>query len=306
MMENSNNGHERKRYVFLVSDATGKTCWRVVNAALKQFKATEVVKKNYANVRSLARIEEIMSEAASKDGIVIFTMVSPEARQKITELGRSNAVPTVDVMGPLLTRFSDLLELSPLAQPGLGRQLDGDYFKRIEALDYTIKHDDALRMATLDQAEIVLLGVSRTTKTPVSIYLSYRGWKVANIPIVYGQGLPKELKDVDPKRVVALTVKPTRLQLIRMERERHLTDKPLDNYTELERVQGEVKYGLGLYRDYGCPVLDVSYKSIEETSTEVMRIIYSNFHTKKGKDYNQEAPAKKLKHIIKKKLKSSG
>lgn len=282
-MGNSNQG--RKRYIFIVSDATGQTCQRVVNAALRQFKTTEVVKKRISNVRTISQIEDIIHEAASVNGIVIYTMVTPESRQKVEELGRRTGVPTVDLLGPLLTRFSDLLEISPMAQPGLGRQLDDDYFKRIEAIDYTFKHDDGLRLATLDQAEIVLVGVSRTTKTPVSIYLSYRGWKVANIPVVQDQNLPEELYQIDRGRVVAFTVKPTRLQLLRLERKRHLNNVDLGDYTDLNQVKNEVSYGLRLFRDYGCPVIDVTYKSIEETSTDVMRIIYAQTGNKKGKIY---------------------
>ncbi len=275
---------EGKRYVFVVSDATGRTCSLVAEAALTQFKTTQVDLKKYHNVRTMDRVKQIMKDAKEVNGIVVYTMVSPEIRHGLTELGRMNGVPTVDILGPLLTRFSDLLELSPMAKPGLNRHLDDGYFKRIEALDYTIKHDDALRMGTLDQAEIVLLGVSRTTKTPVSIYLSYRGWKVANIPIVSGRGLPREMDNIDPNRVIALTVKPTRLQLIRLDRQKHLVnEKDMGGYAELEEVKREVSYGLRLYRDYGCPVLDVSYKSIEETATEVMRIIYSNTGEKRGK-----------------------
>jgi regulator of PEP synthase PpsR (kinase-PPPase family) len=196
-----------------------------------------------------------------------------------------NGVPTVDLLGPLLTRFSDLLEISPMAQPGLGRRLDDDYFKRIEAIDFTFKHDDGLRLSTLDQAEIVLLGVSRTTKTPVSIYLSYRGWKVANIPIVLDQSLPEELGKIDPGRVVAFTIKPTRLQLLRLERKRYLNNVDLGDYTDLNQVKNEVSYGLRLFRENGYPVVDVTYKSIEETSTDVMRIIYAQTGSKKGKIY---------------------
>ncbi len=273
---------ENKRYVYIVSDATGRTCSDVVDAALSQFTTTEILKRTFPNVRTLEQIDELIAKAAHVNGIVVYTMVSPDARERITKQGRLNGVATVDLLGPLLTRFSDLLEISPLAKPGLSRHLDDDYFKRIEALDYTIKHDDGLRMGNLNKAEIVLLGVSRTTKTPVSIYLSYRGWKVANVPIIQGQGFPEELERVDPTRVVALTVKPNRLQLVRKAREQYLTGTNLDNYTELERVKQEVSYGLRLYRDYGCPVLDVSYKSIEETATEVMRIIYANTGEKRG------------------------
>lgn len=289
-MGNSNN--ERKRYIFIVSDATGKTCTRVVNAALRQFKTTIVEKKIITFVRTPGQIKEVIMEAAAVNGIVVYTMVSPDCRQKITESGRMNGVPTVDLLGPLLTRFSDLLEISPLAQPGLGRQLDDDYFKRIEAMDYTFKHDDGLRLSTLDQAEIILLGVSRITKTPVSIYLSYRGWKVANIPILYGQGLVEELKKIDRERVVALTVLPTRLHLLRMERQRHLNNVSLGDYTDLNMVKKEVAYALRLYRDYGYLVLDVTYKSIEETATEVMRIVYAKTRNKKGKIFDRSNEVK--------------
>ncbi|MCX6578719.1 MAG: kinase/pyrophosphorylase [Candidatus Aminicenantes bacterium] len=282
-MENVKNGH--KRHIFIVSDATGQTAERVVDAALRQFKTTEVIKKVIPHVRLTKKIQEVIDEAAGVDGIVIFTLVSPSARQEITEMGRYQGVPTIDLLGPLLTRFSDLLEISPMAQPGLDRQLDDDYFKRIESIDFTIKHDDGLRMNTLDQAEIVLLGVSRTTKTPVSIYLSYRGWKVANIPVLHNQPLPREVASIDRGRMVALTVKPSRLQLIRMERQRHLQNVDLGDYTDPEQVKEEVTYALQLYRDLGCSVVDVTYKSIEETSTDVMRIVYAHTGMKKGKIY---------------------
>jgi regulator of PEP synthase PpsR (kinase-PPPase family) len=275
----------RQRYIYIVSDATGQTGERVVDAALKQFEATQAIKKVIPHVRNLEKVQEIIDEAACVNGVVLFTLVSPSMRQKIINLGQFEGVPTIDLLGPLLTRFSDLLEISPMAEPGLDRQLDDDYFKRIESIDYTIKHDDGMRLNTLDQAEIVVLGVSRTTKTPVSIYLAYRGWKVANIPVLHGQPLPGELAAIERGRVVALTVKPSRLHLIRLERQRHLNNVDLGDYTSPQQVKEEVTYALQLYRDYGCPVIDVSYKSIEETSTDVMRIVYAQTGIKKGTIY---------------------
>jgi regulator of PEP synthase PpsR (kinase-PPPase family) len=224
----------------------------------------------------------LIDRVAKVNGIIVHTMVSPEARQQISEQGRLKGVPTVDLLGPLLTRFSDLLEISPLAQPGLDRQLDDDYFRRIEAIDFTIKHDDSMGLSTLDQAEAVILGVSRTTKTPVSIYLSYRGWKVSNIPIILDYPIPAEVFEIDQRKVMALTVKPSRLQLIRLERQMRLKNAEMDNYTDAEIVKTEVNYALDLYRKYSYPVIDVTYKSIEETATDVMRIIYSRMGIKKG------------------------
>lgn len=270
------------RYIFIVSDATGKTCTRVVNAALRQFKTTEAKLEIVNFVRTREQIDELIDRVAKVNGIIVHTMVSPEARQQISELGRLKGVPTVDLLGPLLTRFSDLLEISPLAQPGLDRQLDDDYFRRIEAIDFTIKHDDSMGLSTLDQAEAVILGVSRTTKTPVSIYLSYRGWKVSNIPIILDYPIPAEVFEIDQRKVLALTVKPSRLQLIRLERQMRLKNAEMDNYTDPEVVKTEVNYALDLYRKHSYPVIDVSYKSIEETATDVMRIIYSRMGIKKG------------------------
>jgi [pyruvate, water dikinase]-phosphate phosphotransferase / [pyruvate, water dikinase] kinase len=272
----------KKRFIFVVSDATGKTCTRVVHAALRQFKATEVVMEITNFVRTTEQIDELIDRVARVNGIIVHTMVSPEARQHIGEQGRFKGVPTVDLLGPLLTRFSDLLDISPLAQPGLEKQLDNDYFRRIEAIDYTIKHDDSMGLSTLDQAELVLLGVSRTTKTPVSIYLSYRGWKVANIPIILNYPLPCEVLAIDQRKIMALTVKPTRLHLLRLERQLKLRNAEMENYTDPDMVKAEVNYGLDLYLKHGYPVVDVTYKSIEETATDAMRIIYSRMGLKKS------------------------
>lgn len=272
---------ERQRRIYIISDASGQTCERVVDAALRQFKTTRVVKKIVPWVRTSEEIQKWFDEAASVNGVIIYTFVAPEHRQQITELGRLAGVPVIDLLGPLLTRFSDLLEISPMAQPGLDKQLDDDYFKRIESIDFTIKHDDGQRLSSLNEAEIILLGVSRTTKTPVSIYLSYRGWKVSNIPII--DGLPKELQDVDRRKVAALTVKPSRLVLIRLERQKYLKNVNLGEYTDPEQIEEEVSHSHRLYREYGCPIIDVTFKSIEETSTEVMRIIYAQTGLKKGK-----------------------
>ena len=189
----------------------------------------------------------------------------------------------MDVLGPVLTRFSDLLEISPLAQPGLFRQLDKEYFKRIEAVDYTIKHDDSLGLSTLDQAEIVLLGVSRTTKTPVSIYLSYRGWKVANIPILMGQDLAREINSVNPKSIIGLTINPHRLHLIRLERQQRLKGSELKNYVDLDEIKREINHSMFLFRKHGWPVVNVTYKSIEETATEVMRLVFTQLGARKGR-----------------------
>lgn len=273
---------EFKRCVFAVSDATGKTCETVVQAALTQFTTTQILLEIHSNVRTLKKVHEILQRASLANGVVIYTMASPKLRQKITELGRLNGVPTVDILGPVLTRLSDLLEISPLAKPGLFRQLDSDYFKRIEAVDFTIKHDDGMGLAGIGAAEIVLLGVSRTSKTPVSIYLSYRGWKVANIPVLAGEELPGELDGIDQNKIVALTINPRRLEMIRSQRQLKMTAGRYSDYTDIEQIRREVLFAIRQYEGRGWPILDVTYKSIEETATEVMRLIYARSGMKKG------------------------
>jgi regulator of PEP synthase PpsR (kinase-PPPase family) len=273
---------EYKRYVFAVSDATGKTCETVVLAALSQFKTTQIVLETFSNIRTPQQVEDVFERATETNGVVIYTMASPELRHKITELGRLNGVPTVDILGPVLTRLSDLLEISPLAKPGLFHQLDSDYFKRIEAVDFTIKHDDGRRLETIANAEIVLLGVSRASKTPVSIYLSYRGWKVANVPIVAAEEPPPELLAIDQRKIIALTIAPRRLEAIRRERQVKLQPGEESAYSDLEHIRREVLFALRLYERMQWPVLDATYKSIEETATEVMRLIYARSGLKKG------------------------
>jgi regulator of PEP synthase PpsR (kinase-PPPase family) len=273
---------EFRRYVFAVSDATGKTCETVVLAALSQFKTTQIVLETFSNIRTLHQVEDLFVRATEANGVVIYTMASPELRHRITELGRLNGVPTVDILGPVLTRLSDLLEISPLAKPGLFRQLDSDYFKRIEAVDFTIKHDDGRGLGTLGSAEIVLLGVSRTSKTPVSIYLSFRGWKVANIPVVLDEELPAEIHGIDQKKIIALTIRPKRLEAIRRERQMKLQISESSAYSDIEQIRREVLFALRQYERWQWPILDATYKSIEETATEVMRLIYAQSGLKKG------------------------
>lgn len=271
----------RKRHIFVVSDATGGTCEIVVRAALSQFKGTDVVLEKVGHVRTAEQINEMIHRAAAVHGVVVYTMVSSELRQKMIIAGLNTGVPTVDILGPILTRLSDHLEISPLAQPGLFRQLDDEYFNRIEAVDFTVKHDDGMGLDTLEQAEIVLVGVSRTSKTPTSLYLSFRGWKVANVPVVLGLDLPQELFKIDQRRIIALTVNPPFLQAVREERARNL-GAGLGSYTDEEEIRKEVVFARRLFFENHWPTLNVTAKAIEETSSEVMQIIQSRTGQRKG------------------------
>ncbi|MCU0231896.1 MAG: kinase/pyrophosphorylase [Acidobacteria bacterium] len=260
----------RQRHVFAVSDATGATCELVVQAALTQFASTEVLLERVPFVRSPSQIEGVLERAAAVHGVVVYTMAEPELRAAMLDGGLRRGVPTVDILGPILTRLSDQLEISPLSQPGLLRHLDADYFRRIESVEFTIQHDDGLRPETLDRAEIVLAGVSRTSKTPVSLYLSLRGWKVANVPLVAGVDPPTELFAVDSRRVLGFTIDPAFLRLIREERARHVGLAPRDAYVNEEAIRRELLAAERLFARQGWPVLNVTAKAIEETASEVM------------------------------------
>lgn len=265
----------RQRNVFAVSDATGATCELVVQAALSQFQSTEVLLERVPFVRTASQIEGVLERAAAASGVVVYTMVAPDLRAVMLEGGLRRGVPTVDILGPILARLSDHLEISPLSKPGLLRHLDQDYFRRIESVEFTIQHDDGQRPDTLDRAEIVLVGVSRTSKTPVSLYLSLRGWKVANVPLVAGVEPPPELFRVDPRRVLGFTIDPAFLRLVREGRARHLGLAARDAYMDEEAIRSELLAAERLCHRQGWTVLNVTAKAIEETASEVMVTIAS-------------------------------
>src|SRR5512139_1279740 len=191
-------------HIFAASDATGTTAERVLRAALTQFYPDKVKITRHGGVRTPARIREIVHETARAKGFIVHTFVSDDLRAVILKEGRDHNVTTIDLMGPLLARLSELMAIQPKAQPGLFNPFDPSYLQRIEAIDFTVRHDDGRNTHELEQAEIVLVGVSRTSKTPLSFYLGYRGWKVANIPIALGVAPPANLFDLPKRRVIGL------------------------------------------------------------------------------------------------------
>lgn len=277
-----NQGAEEKRRkansdagcpVFVVSDATGATAERVVRAALAQFEPEVAVIERVPNVRTVEQVKDVVRRAARQRGIIVHTLVVPELREVMLEEGRRHHVDTIDLMGPLLTRLSNRLRVSPRAQPGLFRQLDNAYIRRLEAVDFTVKHDDGRNPQTIPQADIVLVGVSRTGKTPLSIYLAYQGWRVANVPIIAGIEPPSQLFQVDPRRVVGLTVHPDRLLYLREVRLRRFPQGISGNYADYEHVREEVEYAFNIFRREGWPVVDMTNKSIEEGAGEVLGLV---------------------------------
>jgi regulator of PEP synthase PpsR (kinase-PPPase family) len=260
-------------HIFAVSDATGTTAERVLRAALSQFDASHITVTRFGGVRTAQEVAQVVADAEVRESFIVHTIVSEELRRVILKEGREHNVTTIDLMGPLLTRLAELLATTPRSEPGLFDPFDPSYLQRIDAIDFTVRHDDGQNYSDLDQAEIVLVGVSRTSKTPLSFYLGYRGWKVANVPIVLDIAPPKELFALPKGRVVGLIVNPDRLSELRKVRAKRMGTFSRD-YADLEHIHREMDYAFRLFekrRDW--PLVDVTTKSIEETAAEVVVLL---------------------------------
>jgi regulator of PEP synthase PpsR (kinase-PPPase family) len=260
-------------HIFAVSDATGTTAERVLQAALTQFAPDRVTITRFGGVRTPAEIQEIVKQAAKKKGFIVHTFVSDELRAFILREGREESVATIDLMGPLLARLSELLATKPKAQPGLFNPFDPAYLQRIEAIDFTVRHDDGRNIHELDLADIVLVGVSRTSKTPLSFYLGYRGWKVANVPLALGVEPPKALFLLPRRRGVGLVVHPERLSDLRRVRASRIGTRA-KGYADLDYIRREMEFAYQIFdRRRDWPLVDVSSKSIEEAAVEVVALL---------------------------------
>ena len=259
--------------VFVVSDGTGATAEQVLGAALTQFASAVVQIERRPGVRTAEQVRQVVQEAAQSEGFIVHTLVSDRLRGLMLRSGRLHDVETIDLMGPLLARLSHQLTVSPAEKPGLFRQMDEAYFRRTEAMEFALSHDDGLRVGDLARAEIVLVGVSRTSKSPLSIYLALKEWFVANVPIVFGIEPPSPLFDLPPGRVCGLTIDPARLVELRRVRQERLGGATGD-YARPGFVRREVAYALDIFRRQpGWPVVDVTYKPIEECASEIVALI---------------------------------
>ncbi len=260
-------------HIFIVSDGTGRTAVQALEAALTQFPDVEVTIEVRPKTRSEARVLEVIREAARVNGFIVHTIVTQKLRDYILNTGRMHNVETIDLMGPLLAQLSHQFSYFPSEKPGLFRELNKAYFQRIEAMEFAFKHDDGQRVHELDKAEIVLVGVSRTFKTPLSIYLAFKGWFVANVPIVLNIPPPRILFEIAPEKVFALTTTPRRLSVLRSVRSAHLGGAA-GVYANLEHVKEELSYANHFFeKNPHWSVIDVTNKPIEEIASEIMEII---------------------------------
>lgn len=260
-------------HILIVSDGTGGTAEQAVRAALTQFRETEVSIERRAEVRTLEQVVDAVQHAARLGAFIVHTIVSQDLRNAMAEQGRLHNVPTIDLMGPLLAQMAQHLAHSPAEKPGLFRELNREYFRRIEAVEFALRHDDGQRADELDKADIVLLGVSRTFKTPLSIFLAFKGWMVGNVPITLDRPLPSIVERLPPAKVFCLTTDAVSLTELRRARHRHLGGAT-GSYADFDYVERELAYAEMLFRSHpGWSVIDVTNKPIEEIASEILSIM---------------------------------
>jgi regulator of PEP synthase PpsR (kinase-PPPase family) len=258
------------KYIWIISDGSGSTAERVLQATLVQFGQKNIVVERFPNVLKKEQLREIVQRASKSKGLIAYTLVTPELRNEIVIQANQYNLPTVDLLGPLLTSLSNFLASPPEAKPGLLSELDHKYFKKIDAVGFAVKHDDGHRVRDLNEADLVIIGVSRTSKTPMSIYLAYnKGLLVANIPLILGITPPEELFKIDQSKIVGLTINPELLIKLRQSRLAQLAHPDI-NYADPVHVVAELNYCHKIFlKNPHWPIIDITGKAIEEIANEV-------------------------------------
>jgi regulator of PEP synthase PpsR (kinase-PPPase family) len=264
--------HMTLLHLHLLSDSTGETLEMIAKAALAQFDDAEVIRHFWPMVRSLHHLDRIVEDLAANPGLVLYTLVNDETRHRLEEHCRKLGLPHVAPLDSVNAALEDRFGVEAKARPGRQHVMDEAYFARVDAIQFTIAHDDGIAWDDWEQADIVLAGVSRSSKTPTSIYLANRGYKVANIPLVMESPPPPLLFELKRPMIVGLTTAPRRLVEIRRNRLLSLNQKPETAYVDEERVEQEVAFARRMFADNGWPVIDVTRRSIEETAAAVIKL----------------------------------
>jgi regulator of PEP synthase PpsR (kinase-PPPase family) len=270
-----------KYQINLISDSTGETLDRMFLALKSQFSNFDCEKKEHIFIRTEEQINKIIKECEGKENVIIlYTVVGTEIDKYIIQACEKKKIPCFSILGNLILNFSKLIKQKPTHTPSAQHVLDEEYYKKIEALQFSMAHDDGMKIEDIESADIILLGVSRTSKTPTSIYLANRGYKTLNIPLVEKQEVPNLLKE-DPKKfcIVGLVVDVDRLSDIRSNRLEIMKETNIPNYSNFDFIQKEIEDSKKLFKKYEWPVVDVTRKSVEETAATIIKI----FDIKKGK-----------------------
>tara|TARA_A100001011_G_scaffold395130_1_gene489253 strand:+ start:271 stop:1092 length:822 start_codon:yes stop_codon:yes gene_type:complete len=264
----------QKYNVYLVSDSTGETLDRIFMSLKSQFANFDYEKKEFVFIRTEQQIDKIINESCNaENSIILYTIVEIKLAKYIAQQSEEKKIPCFGILGNLILNFSKLLNQKAIHKPSAQHVLDDDYYKRIEAIQFTMTHDDGKKSEDISKSDIVLLGVSRTSKTPTSIYLANRGYKTINIPLVPKQEIPGELKDKKLKTcIIGLYADPQRLSDIRRNRLAIMKDTNLPSYTNLDSIKEEVNNSKLLFKKNNWPTIDVTRKSVEETAASIIKI----------------------------------
>ncbi len=259
-------------YVHLLSDSTGETVSSVARAALAQFHTVNVTYRTYNLIRSLSQLERVFEQIRQEPGPVMYTLVHKDMRNAVREFCDLQYLPCISILGNAITQLSAYLGMATAAQPGRQHELDDHYFIRVEAVNFALAHDDGQNSWNLDAADIILVGPSRTSKSPTCVYLANRGFRAANVPFVHGCPLPDTLFSVTTPLIIGLTIDTERLFEIRESRLAALGEQEADNYIDKEAIAEEVLEAKRLFVRQGWPVIDVTRRSVEETAAQIIQL----------------------------------
>lgn len=264
---------QNKQTITICSDSVGETAEAVVKATLRQFQSGDIRIKRMGHIRSESEITAIMEQVAQEGGFVAYTLVQPELREMMKQEAIRLSVRAIDIMGPMMQAYIDTFNDAPSRKPGLLHELDRDYFKRVEAIEFTVKCDDGRDLSAILKADIVIIGVSRTSKTPLSIFLAHKGYKVTNFPLMPEVRIAEELYHVPKGKIIGLSIDPESLLKIRTERLKTLGLPYGSHYSSMTRIIEELEFATSLMKQLHCPIIDVSNKAIEETAGLILEYI---------------------------------
>ncbi len=269
------DSEENKAFIYIVSDGTGETAAIMTRAAVVHYSKFDFHILRNKNVRTESQVDNVINEAFKRGAMIVHTVVTPSLRDYLEEKAAEKNLLQVDLLGPLLRNLDDFLHVENKdREAGKLREVDQNYFRRVEAIEFSVKHDDGKVSNDLDKADIILVGISRTSKTPLSLFLGYKGWRVANIPLVKGTPLPEQLFEIDQRKIVGLTIAPSSLHKIRKNRLEKFGQDPGSSYARLDHIYEEIEYAKGIFQKYKrWPVLDVTDRALEETASEITRIV---------------------------------
>ncbi|MEC5422229.1 pyruvate, water dikinase regulatory protein [Virgibacillus sp. C22-A2] len=259
--------------VYVLSDSVGETAELVIKAGLSQFNNGDYKIQRIPYVEDKVTVDETIQLAKERNGIIGFTLVDPKLRNYVNEQAKKFDIEAIDIMGPMISAMERAFENTPRLEAGLVHKLDEDYFKRVEAIEFAVKYDDGRDSRGIARADIILIGVSRTSKTPLSQYLAHKRLKVANVPIVPEVDPPEELYGIDSKKCIGLSISPEKLNEIRRERLKALGLGDQATYANMQRIHEELAYFDKVVNTIGCEVIDVSNKAVEETANIILHMI---------------------------------